>query len=459
MASLTPAITRSPDQTFLLLPRRAIWGLVPLPARAQQIVDAGLRRAEWRITLVQALIVVFLGVLFFLAPRPQGPVSDLRPVPYALAAMAVALSLRVGVLSLVPRLTRLWVYFSAVMDIAVIILLIWSFHMQYGDALALYLKAPTQLYLFVVIAWHGLAMDPLRVIFAGLVASAGWGLLTLASIQDGGSAILTHDFMTYMTSSRVLIGAEVDRVIAILLFTAVLSVGIASAREQMLMAALGTTATNELSRFFAAGLAGKIAASENRAEAGRAVKVDATVMMIDIRHFTRLASLSTPEQSLEMLTGLQSRAVAAVNRNGGDIDKFLGDGILATFGCVRPLEARASSAIRAAQELSADVAAWNRERRANGEHEVDIGIAISSGEVLFGTVGFGDRLEFTVIGETVNLAAKLEKYNKTLNSSMIMDDATYLRAEAEGYSPAILRRFPNSSIPGVSKPIGIVELA
>lgn len=459
MASEPSAAANTPDEALLNLPRRAVWGLAPLPARAQQIVDQDLRRAEWRITLVQSVIVVFLGVLFFLAPRPVGPVSDFRPVPYALAAMWVALSVRVGVLAFKPRLTKVWVYFSAVMDVAVIILLIWSFHLQYGDSLALFLKAPTQLYLFVVIAWHGLAMDPLRVIFAGLVASIGWGLLTLASIHDGGSGILTRDFMTYMTTSRVLIGAEVDRIIAILLFTAVLSLGIASARGKMLRAALGTTATSELSRFFAAGLAGRIATADNRAEAGQAVRVDATVMMIDIRHFTKLASRCTPEQTLTMLTGLQSRAVAAVNRNGGDIDKFLGDGILATFGCVRPLVAPASSAIRAAQELLAEVLVWNRERRANGHHEVEVGMAIASGEVLFGTVGFGDRLEFTVIGETVNLAAKLEKYNKVLDSSVVMDDATYRRAALEGRGPSILKRIPDCEVHGIARPVGVVVLA
>ncbi|MCX7347876.1 MAG: hypothetical protein NTU78_19525, partial [Alphaproteobacteria bacterium] len=99
------------------------------------------------------------------------------------------------------------------------------YHLQYGESLALFLKAPTQLYLFVVIAWHGLTLDPLRVAFAGIMAAAGWLLLMLAAIYQGGEEIITRDFMTYMMSSRVLIGAEVDRIIAILLFTAVLCVG------------------------------------------------------------------------------------------------------------------------------------------------------------------------------------------------------------------------------------------
>ena len=181
-------------------------------------MDAGLHDAEWRITLVQALIVTFLGVLFFTSPSPVAPVSDLRPVPYALAAMCLALAIRVAALAILPRISRIWAYLSVVMDVSVIIALIWSFHLQYGESLALFLKAPTQLYLFVVIAWHGLTLDPLRVAFAGIMAAAGWLLLMLASIYQGGEEIITRDFMTYMMSSRVLIGAEIDRIIAILLF-------------------------------------------------------------------------------------------------------------------------------------------------------------------------------------------------------------------------------------------------
>jgi adenylate cyclase len=458
MPEMNPVASQVGDIVFVL-PRRAAWGLSPLPSRAQRIVDAGLHDAEWRITLVQALIVTFLGVLFFTSPSPVAPVSDLRPVPYALAAMCLALAIRVAVLAILPRVSRIWAYSSVVMDVSVIIALIWSFHLQYGESLALFLKAPTQLYLFVVIAWHGLTLDPLRVAFAGIMAAAGWLLLMLASIYQGGEEIITRDFMTYMMSSRVLIGAEIDRIIAILLFTAVLCVGLVSARSQMLMAALGVSATSELARFFAAGLADRIAVADERAEAGEAVRTQATVMMVDIRDFTNLASRNTPEETLSILTGIQSRAVAAISRHGGAIDKFLGDGILATFGCVSPLPKPASSAIRAARDLMDEIARWDIERLAADHSPVRIGIAISSGEVLFGTVGFGDRLEFTVIGDTVNRAAKLEKYNKVIGSSVIIDGATDILARREGLRSGPVRRIEDCQVPGVAHPLSIVVVA
>ncbi len=440
------------------VPTSAAWGLSRLPGRAQSIVDAGLRRSEWRIAFVQAFIVLLLGALFFMSPPPADPVSSLRPVPYALAAMAVALAGRVVILALSLSMLRILTYIGVVIDIAVIIVLIWSFHLQYGQPLALFLKAPTQLYLFVVIAWHGLAMNPPRVAFAGIAAALGWLFLTLYAIHDGGSNIVTHDFVVYMTSARVLVGAEVDRIIAILLFSAVLCLGIASARAQMLTAALGVTAAGELSRFFPAGLANRITSADERAEAGDAVRKEAAILMIDIRDFTGIAANARPEEVLAILSELQSRAVAAVSRHGGAIDKFLGDGILATFGCVHPLECSSAGALLAAIDFMTSVGEWNDDREAAGQSAVRVGAAVASGEVLFGTVGFGDRLEYTVIGDPVNRAAKLEKYNKTLGTALIADGETYAAAEREGFTGQPIERLQSRSIAGISGAIEIVVL-
>jgi len=440
------------------LPPGAAWGLSRLPRRAQAIVDDGLRRSEWHIVFVQAFIVLFLGALFFISPPPADTVSSFRPVPYALAAMVIALVGRIAILVLSLPMLRLLAYIGVVIDVLVIIGLIWSFHLQYGQPLALFLKAPTQLYLFVIIAWHGLSIDPLRVAFAGVVAATGWLFLTIYAIQNGGSETVTHDFVVYMTSARVLIGAEVDRIIALLLFSAVLCLGIASARAQMLTAALGVSAAGELSRFFAAGLANRITSADERVEAGNIVRKQAAILVIDIRDFTGFAERSQAEEVLAVLTEIQSRAVEAVSRHGGAIDKFLGDGILATFGCMHPLERPITSAFDAASEFMTSVAAWNLGRTAKGLTAIGVGAAVASGEVLFGTVGFGDRLEFTVIGDPVNRAAKLEKHNKVADTTLITDTETYAAARREGFRKQPAKKLPARTIAGVARPVEIVVL-
>lgn len=441
------------------VPPRAAWGLERMPPRAEAIVAREHRRAEWRIAMIQSAIVLFFGTLYFLAPKAGGSMSDLRPVPVAIAAMTLAIAGRVLVTRVFDPLPRLLVFTGITLDIAVVIGLVWSFHLQYGQPPAFYLKAPTQLYLFMVIALHGLSLEPLRVAFAGLVAALGWLFLTLYALDAGGMEIITRDFVAYMSGPRVLVGAEVDRIIAILAFAAVLSLVIASARAQMLMAALGVSAANELSRFFAAGLADRIAGAESEARAGMAAMKDGAVLTVDIRGFTRLAAETPPEDMLQLLSGFQERVVKAIRQQGGAIDKFLGDGALATFGCVQDSATPAADALRAALALERSVALWNEVRTAGGLPPVLIGAAVAAGPLLFGTVGFGDRLEFTVIGDPANRSAKLEKHNKVLHSSVVTDGQTFALAQRQGFEAVPRARHTGEQVAGIDAAVDVVVLA
>lgn len=440
------------------IPLAAVFGLATLPGSAQRVLDRGLKRSEWMISIVQGLVIGFLLLLFLIAPSPARPASPFQPVLYAVAVMFGSLVGRMTILALNIPVMRIWTYAGVIIDVAVVIALIWSFHLQYDQPLSLFLKAPTQLYLFVVIAWHGLAMDPLRVALAGASAIFGWILLTFLAVDGSLANGITRDFVTYLSSGQVLIGAEVDRSVALLLFSTILFLGISTARLQMITAALGLSATSELSRFFPSGLAKRIAASGERTEAGSAVRRTGAVLMIDIRNFTRLASEHEAEDVLEILTEVQCRAVVTITRHGGAIDKFLGDGILATFGCVQQIPSPVASSYRAAFDFHRSMVEWNIERESAGVFPVLTGAAISSGEMLFGAVGFDYRLEFTVIGEPVNRVAKLEKLNKTLGTSLITDGPTHTAARREGEDRLPLRVAPDYSVPGVAGPLDLVIL-
>lgn len=451
-------ILREPNHFTFHIPLAAVFGFAGLPDSAQKVLDHGLRRAEWLISIVQGVIIVILLSLFLIAPSPTGRVAPFQPVLYALAIMLMSLLGRLSILVFHVPVRRLWTYAGVVIDVVVVIALVWSFHLQYGQPLSLFLKAPTQLYLFVVIAWHGLAMDPLRVALAGVSAILGWIFLTVLAIDGTSGNYITRDFVEYLSSGQVLIGAEVDRSVAVLLFSTILFLGISTARLQMITAALGLTATTELSRFFAAGLAKRIAASGERTEAGSAVRRSGAVLMIDIRNFTQLASEHAPEAVLDVLTEVQSRAVVAISRNGGAIDKFLGDGILATFGCVQQIPSPVAQSFRAAFEFHESMVKWNAERESAGQFPVFTGSAISSGEMLFGAVGFDNRLEFTVIGDPVNRVAKLEKLNKSLGSSLIADGPTFAAARLEGQDCQPVRVLTGYNVPGVAKALDLVIL-
>ena len=104
--------------------------------------------------------------------------------------------------------------------------------------------------------------------------------------------------------------------------------------------------------------------------------------------------------------------VTVIQCHGGSIDKFLGDGIMATFGAALATDSYAGDSLRAADALLEAQDDWNRERATASEAAIAAGVGVAVGAVVFGAVGDDSRLEYTVIGDTVNLAAKLECHTK-----------------------------------------------
>jgi adenylate cyclase len=152
--------------------------------------------------------------------------------------------------------------------------------------------------------------------------------------------------------------------------------------------------------------------------------------------------------------------VAAVTRHGGSIDKFMGDGILASFGATRTTASFAADALRALDALLASTAAWTAERRARGVAAPEIGAAVATGLVMFGTIGDDSRLEYTVIGEAVNLAAKLEKHTRAEGVRALCTADAYQLARSQGYEPPAAYRSPvRRNIAGVEEPVDLLVLA
>ena len=256
----------------------------------------------------------------------------------------------------------------------------------------------------------------------------GWLLLVGYVISiDPQDNMITRDYVAYMTSNTVLIGAEFDKIISILTVTAILSVALVRARRLLERSVIEAAAAKDLARFFSPEIADKITQSKTQIRPGQGEAREAAILMIDIRGFTALANDMEPSDLVGLLTEYESRMVPIVQANGGNIDKFLGDGILATFGAALPSDTYAADAMRAADDLNLAYLAWKAERVAAGKSPVDIGIAVVTGRIVFGAVGDETRLEYTVIGDPVNLCAKLEKHNRTAET-VCPDDARVLRA-------------------------------
>jgi class 3 adenylate cyclase len=153
-------------------------------------------------------------------------------------------------------------------------------------------------------------------------------------------------------------------------------------------------------------------------------RVRATVMFVDIRDFTPLAESQPPEETIELLNNYYALMFDAISSRGGIVTLMIGDGLMAVFGAPLPLEDHEEHAVRAAQEMIELIALFNDEREASSRPPIRIGVGIASGEMIAGYAGTKARATYTCIGDTVNLAARIEAHTKVAGRAILMDKAT-----------------------------------
>jgi class 3 adenylate cyclase len=152
--------------------------------------------------------------------------------------------------------------------------------------------------------------------------------------------------------------------------------------------------------------------------------VEATVLVSDLRGFTAAVEKLEPHAALAFLNEIQGRLADCVRARGGRVDKFMGDGMLAVFGALDPLPDHAGAALGAAADIRAAVARLNSASSA-APAGLRVGVGIHSGLVVVGCVGSGERLEFTVIGDTVNTASRIEAATKDHEVDILVSETTH----------------------------------
>jgi class 3 adenylate cyclase len=152
--------------------------------------------------------------------------------------------------------------------------------------------------------------------------------------------------------------------------------------------------------------------------------IHCTVMFADIRSFTTLVESQPPEETIELLNAYYALMFDAISGHGGVVNQMIGDGLMAIFGAPLPLDDCAGSAVAAAQEMIELIEQFNLERVAAGKAPIRIGIGIASGDVVAGYTGTQLRATYTCIGDTVNLAARLEAHTKVAGRGILIDAAT-----------------------------------
>ena len=153
-------------------------------------------------------------------------------------------------------------------------------------------------------------------------------------------------------------------------------------------------------------------------------RVYGTVMFSDIRGFTALVELQPPEETIELLNTYYTLMFDAISGHGGVVNQMIGDGLMAIFGAPLPLPDHCERAVEAAQEMIELIGMFNQERVATGKGAIQIGIGIATGAMVAGYTGTQQRATYTCIGDTVNLAARLEAHTKLAPHAILIDAAT-----------------------------------
>ncbi len=185
-------------------------------------------------------------------------------------------------------------------------------------------------------------------------------------------------------------------------------------------------------------------------ELGENIAEELTVMFVDIRSFSLLSERMTPAETFGFINSYLSRIAPIVRRNAGFVDKFIGDGVMALF------PNSGDDAVRAAIEIQDQISVYNRQRATAGGPPISVGIGIHTGEVMMGTIGEHDRIETTVLSDTVNVAARLESLTKEFRTPVLVSERVIMELEDPATCP--FRFLGRVRIKGKSEVVACFEL-
>lgn len=241
---------------------------------------------------------------------------------------------------------------------------------------------------------------------------------------------------------------RIQEVIVFIMMAAILAVAVR--RYQMLVldsAEMARERTN-LARYFSPTMVEELSTKDE--PLGQIRSHDAAVLFVDIVGFTAYSDGRPPQEVIETLRAFHARMESEVFAHGGTLDKYMGDGLMATFGTPLPLADDAARALACVQAMADRMEAWNTERRADGLPEIDARFGLHFGAVVLGDIG-ANRLEFAVLGDTVNVASRLEAMTRALAVRAVVSDAAVQAAGTSG----ILRRAPDQQVRGIADPLPV----
>ena len=286
-------------------------------------------------------------------------------------------------------------------------------------------------YFYVLLAAATLAYS-WRTMFAFGTWTAGLWLAALALVSVFGLEIpelsdrAAVAFAGYERILEVLdpnnpnIPARVQEVVIFLIVAGTLALNTRRNNQLIIQQANIARERANLSRHFPPNIVDQMADSDQPLGAVRSQ--DVAVMFVDIVGFTHMAGHQTPDEVIALLRQFHGRLEGLVFEHQGTLDKFLGDGLMATFGTPNPGPHDAANALRCGREMLAEIETWNTARIEAGAEPIKVSIGLHYGAVVLGDIGSERRLEYAVLGDTVNVASRLEVITRELGVTMVTSD-------------------------------------
>lgn len=292
-------------------------------------------------------------------------------------------------------------------------------------------------YLIILVCLGALTLSPRLAAWLGVVAATSWAAaVTWVAMRPNSIVVFagptpnTPADRLYYSPNIVDIANQATHVVVILIITGIVALVVSRSRQLAIDYVRAERARGNLARHFSPNVVDEIASADE--PFGPVRRQDIGVLFADVVGFTNIAEDRSPEEVFELLRGFHSRMEQVIFDHGGTVDNYIGDAVMATFGTPRQGKDDASRTLACAVAMAEAIARWNRQRSEAGLAPLDARIGCQYGPAVLGAVGSERILSFAVVGDTVNVASRLQGLTRDLDARICVGNALIEAVRHEG---------------------------
>jgi adenylate cyclase len=331
------------------------------------------------------------------------------------------------------------------------------------------LRLPNILYLGIFLVGMALTYSPALVVWTGVAATAAWsaGYLWIASLPGSLPSTSREVLDTGLSSAEVIsrfldprtvsLTHLLNHIVFLVLVTFLLALAVWRSRKLVRRQVEAEAQRGALSRYFSPNIVRELSTSGGALEKSAVQPV--AVLFADMVGFTTISERLKPDALVALLSDFHGRLARITFAHDGTVDKYIGDEIMVHFGTPRTQPDDPVRALACAAEMVAQIRRWNAERKEAGELPIGIGIGLHYGDVVVGNIGDARRLEYTVLGDTVNVASRLERLTRETGAALVASDDLVQAVRGCGVEPRTLmedlNREQTRTVRGRREPVAI----